>query len=175
MDRLALIEKLFAAYPSTTPSAATFAVYLEVLAEIPLGELNTVVLQCIREGGAFPPAAGQVYERWRTLTAPAQLGVSDAWGMVQSEIRRVGSWGKPEFSDPVVGRVVAQMGWLELCQSENGMADRAHFMRLYGDLLTRNEQLARLSPASRQLADHHRGQLTQVGAFVTGLLPDRSN
>lgn len=175
MDRLGLIEKLFAAYPSATPSEATFAVYLEALADIPLHELGVVVLQCVREGNGFPPSAGQVFERWRTLTAPSQLGVSDAWGMVQAEIRRVGSWGKPEFADPLVTRVVATMGWLELCQSETGMADRAHFMKLYGDLLVRDEQAARLSPEARQLSVQHNGGLTHISAYLPTRKPQGDN
>jgi len=161
-----VIEKLFAAYPNTTAPKATLAVYLEVLADIPIAELHTAVMQCVHEGHAFPPSAGQVFERWRTLTTPAELGVSDAWGQVQSEIRRVGSWGKPEFDDPIVARVVATMGWLELCQSETGMADRAHFMKLYGDLLARGQLVSRLTPAARQLSVAS-GGLTHISNYLS--------
>lgn len=166
MDRLELVEKLFAAYPNTTPSEVTFGVYVEILADIPLDDLNTVILQCIREGGAFPPSAGQLRERWRTLTQPAQLAITDAWAMVMAEMRRVGSWGTPAFADPLVDRVVRAMGWLTLCQSEDGMADRAHFLKLYGDLLARGEQASRLTPEARQLAERHQGALTHISAYL---------
>lgn len=158
------LARLFAAFPNTAITEETLAAYTEALADIPPAELLVVVKQCLREC-KFLPTIAELFERWRTLTQPAGLPVTDAWSMVQAEIRRIGSWGVPDFADPLVARVVRAMGWLTLCQSEDAMADRAHFLKLYGDLLARGEREQRLTPEARQLAERA-GRLTHISAYL---------
>ena len=43
----------------------------------------------------------------------------------------------PKFKDPLIQKAVDIMGWKELCLSENQVADRAHFMKIYDKLVER--------------------------------------
>lgn len=60
MNKLELLENLFAAFPSSHPTQQTFNVYLEALENVPVEELAVAVKQIIRDGGAFPPSAGDL-------------------------------------------------------------------------------------------------------------------
>jgi hypothetical protein len=61
----------------------------------------------------------------------------EAWGDVGSEIRRVGAYGEPQFTDPVAAECVRLMGWRNLCLGTNDAADRARFVELYDGLAVR--------------------------------------
>lgn len=69
-----------------------------------------------------------------SLALHKQRHSSDAWGEVNEQMARAGSYGQPKFTDPLTERVVKIMGWSNLCRSENESADRAHFMRMYDQL-----------------------------------------
>lgn len=160
MDKLSVIQKLFAAYPNTTAGTATYAVYLEVLAEIPGEELNVVVMQCIREAGSFPPSAGQVFERWRNMHSPVSPDLAaQGWLSVQRALRDPATYSPtpegpmPKFRDPIVAKAVEALGWHNLRLSENQVADRAQFVRFY-EMFARSESAEqRLSLEYRQLRE----------------------
>lgn len=156
MDKLMVIQKLFAAYPNTTASAATHAVYLEVFEEVPVEELHAVVMQCVREGGGFPPSAGQVFERWRTMhSAVTPDHAAEGWLSVQKAMHDPNTYSPdpegppPKFKDPLVQRAVAALGWHALRMSENQMADRAQFLKLY-------EAFARNAAAEERLSKEYK-------------------
>lgn len=67
MNKLDLLEKLFAAFPSSHPTQRTFDTYLEALENVPAERLDAAVTQLIRDGGAFPPSAGDLIK----ATSPA--------------------------------------------------------------------------------------------------------
>lgn len=76
-----------------------------------IAEIRTAVLEQL-EGGLRSP--------------------EDAWGDVVNAIRFVGTYNPPPaFADPLVGFVVERMGWRDLCQTSNSVADRARFCELY--------------------------------------------
>jgi len=68
------------------------------------------------------------------------LLAADAWGEVIAQIRSVGSWGQPVFKNKVIEQTVDRMGWKELCLSENQVADRAHFLKIFETLMTRENK-----------------------------------
>lgn len=165
MDKLEIVQKLFAAYPNTTASAATFAVYLEVLAELTPEQLNTVVMQCIREGGSFPPSAGQVMQKWHAATAQPTEGAERGWLSVQMAMRDPHNYVPepspfvPNFRDPLVGKVVAAMGWYNLRMSEQPRVDQAQFVRMYNAFVERASIERNFSTEYKQLQSNHTNQL----------------
>lgn len=165
MDKLAIIQKLFAAYPNTTASAATFAVYLEVLAELTAEQLNTVVMQCIREGGSFPPSAGQVMQKWQAAIAPPTEGAERGWLSVQMAMRDPLNYVPepspfvPNFRDPLVAKVVAAMGWYNLRMSETPRVDQAQFTKMYNAFAERAAAERNFSTDYKQLQSSHTHQL----------------
>lgn len=169
MDKLTAIQKLFAAYPNTTASTATFAVYLEVFEDVPVEELHAVVMQCIREGGNFPPSAGQVFERWRNMHSPVSPDLAaQGWLSVQRAMRDPNTYSPtpegpmPKFRDPIVTKAVEALSWHSLRISENPRTDQAQFERLYRMFAEQEAREQRLSPEFRQLRDDNKRAVDEL-------------
>jgi hypothetical protein len=64
------------------------------------------------------------------VTGRARTGL-DAWGDVKRAIGSVGRYRQPAFADPLVARCVEAIGWVAICDSEDEMVERAHFVRAY--------------------------------------------
>lgn len=79
----------------------------------------------------------------RSYAIPENIIAGKAWGEVLSKISSVGSFGYPQFSDPLISEVVACIGWKSMCLSENIAIERAHFLKVYDSLAARkrNEKL----------------------------------
>lgn len=173
MDELEFIlAQLFSAYANAKIDEGTVAVYTRLLRDIPPADLQAVVDQCIAES-KFLPTVAEIRERYHALTRTmGTLTASDAWGQVKAEIRRIGSWGVPEFDDPVIAKVVRNMGWLELCTSESPEGvDRAQFERAYNEIVNRGEQVQKLLPGAREMVEKRIAGGLQ---HISGYLPQRA-
>lgn len=142
-----MLELLAAAYPDRADkiSGATMEIYLRCLHDLPFEALQIALLNHITSNKWFPTVA-----ELRQLALEAMPGgraptALEAWGEVTKLIVGVGSYKpQPKFSHPAIDKAVSAMGWIEICRSENQVADRAHFLRMYetychrlqGDLLT---------------------------------------
>lgn len=175
-DITPIIRKLIAAFPHANASTETVGVYVQYLADIPLDHLKVVIDQCIMEN-EFLPTVHKIRDRYIAMLTPERLSAVDAWGLVLKQFLQVGHTGQPEFDDPVVASVVKGMGWRELCLSENQMADRAHFMKLYEQQADRHQSHYRESNAARLLTEQLREQrsngLKAIGSIVDNALPKR--
>jgi hypothetical protein len=170
MNIESIIAQLISAYPNSEATVETIAVYDRLLRHIPAGELQIIVDQCIVECKFFPTVA-EIMERYRaTVHVDARITAADAWQEVTRAFWEVGYTGTPNFS-PITARVVASLGWRELCMSENQMADRAHFMRMYDQIVERNEREQRLLPQTKALTERHRdaGELTSLRALLSDM------
>jgi len=65
---------------------------------------------------------------------------ADAWSEVLLVVSRVGCYGQPEFSHPAIGRAVDGIGWRSICMSENIGIERAHFFKIYDQIVQREEK-----------------------------------
>lgn len=128
------------------------------LEDVPNGLAVAVVDQYATDGNRFPPPVGLIRQQALVLAAPAGAAPSpeQAWEEVQAKIRSVGldlmrlafcgpdcpgrdceHHQLPTFSHPAIDAVVAGLGWRSLCESSEPMADRAHFLRMYGSAVER--------------------------------------
>lgn len=167
-DIMPTIRKLLAAFPHANASEETLGVYVQYLADIPLDHLKVVVDQVIMES-EFLPTVAKIRERYIGMITPERLSASDAWGLVLKQIVRVGHIGTPAFDDPVLERVVKGMGWRDLCLSENQMADRAHFIKLYNESADRQAREYGESSATKRLTAQHRDNrsgLKSIGSII---------
>ena len=63
----------------------------------------------------------------------------EAWQEVLGEISRIGSWGRPKFSDILIEKSVDAIGWKYICMSTNIMVERAHFFKVYETYINRDK------------------------------------
>lgn len=147
-----VVGALAAAFPHAQITEDTLRVYVAALADIPLDVLEVAANQCLAECEFFPTVA-RLRDTALSLTTDLERQPTPfaAWGEVVEAVRRVGYYREPTFSTPLISKAVSIMGWKELCLSDNGVADRAHFVKVYEQLLNRERQGVRLLPESRHM------------------------
>ena len=169
IPNMPIIKQLFFAYPSAAIAPEAILLYARLLADIPAADLQTVVDQAIAES-KFLPTVAELRDLHRRLTGTiARQSSVEAWADVQQQIRRTGHSGAPKFDNELTRRVVAAMGWRNICMSETPGVDRAQFMRMYEQLADRADGLQKLLPGSRNLAERSLGGLQPLGVIIPQL------
>ena len=111
-----------------------------------LGDLDPVlakaaIIKVCRESDFFPSVA-------RIVAAAEELDprneklptAAEAWEEVERLIIQFGPYRAPVYSCDLVRRAVRAIGWLQLCCSENPAADRAHFLKLYESMRSKQKE-----------------------------------
>jgi hypothetical protein len=106
----------------------------------------------LRQTRKFLPTIPEIRELAAEIVGGHLPDGDEAWGEVMDQIRAVGSSASPSFSHDAIAKVVHAMGWRELCASDNQVADRAHFLRLYGSARQRLDRERQVSADVRELA-----------------------
>lgn len=150
----ALIKRvgmLAAAYPSVALNEANIKVYVRALWDIPLTVLDVVIDQAIAIK-KFMPVPAELVELAHDLSVKKHLTGFEAWSIVQAAASRIGCWNpRPEFGDPLITRAVDCLGWRQICLSDNPIADRAHFVNVFEQLVRQEKNEALLLPAAREM------------------------
>jgi hypothetical protein len=147
-----LVGQLLAAYHTGTKvDAKTVEVYAHDLADLP-PQACALAVKTLRQTSRFLPSIAEVRQATAEITGGHLPDGDEAWGEVQRQIKQTGYYGKPRFSHPAIAATVRAMGWQDLCASENGVADRAHFLAMYGTARRRLERERQVDPAVRELA-----------------------
>jgi hypothetical protein len=170
-NTLTVLKQLFACYPNTEVNKHATLMYVRLLQDIDPADLQTVVDQAVATC-KFLPTIAELRDMYHTLHHVGRLTYGEAWELVQKEIRRIGSYSKPQFSDETTARVVAAMGWKELCMSEDQGRDRAQFRDMYNALVTRSDTTEKLLPQARAFAEQ-RGLIPMQN--ILGALTDSRN
>jgi len=135
-------------------------------------EVATVALQRLIATSKFPPTIAEMRESIATVQYPSLPDAGDAWGEVNDAIRNYGYYRQAEalasMREPV-RLAVERMGWRDLCMSENGMADRAHFLRIYESMEKRTKE-QNLLPAALKDTIAKIGQAMTNGTDKTRLV-----
>jgi len=144
-------------YPVLDGEHNTVDVLLDLLGDLDSSIFWMALKSCCAEARQFAPSAGEIRAKAAELAGRAS-GLPDAveaWGAVMDYLRsrRV----SPAFEHPVTQKVVQAMGGTTvLGLSENNVADRAHFLKMF-------EQTA--TSALREVSD-----LPQVSGYIEAQL-----
>lgn len=118
--------------------------YLQMLADIPADTLQAAVYTLLNTS-KYPPTIADIREKAEEITGiatgSANYSAGMAWESVQRAIRKVGGYGRPKFTDPICAKVVAQIGWMDLCMTpvEMTTALRSQFIKMYEREAARDE------------------------------------
>lgn len=149
-----LVGVLAACFPTVQMSASSVNAYVSMLKDIPREVLRATVEQCIAESEFLPTIARLRDKAFLLMSDVAHLPTPfEAWGIVIQEVRRTGFYRSPKFEQALIARAVECIGWQELCMSENHVADRAHFVKVYEALVRRAIQDAKALPSARLLQE----------------------
>lgn len=172
-----VLAVLASAFPANKVSSETIKIYQLTLHDIPVDVLENACLHLVATNKFFPTVS-----EIRDTAHNIMLGMHkipsafEAWEEVQRQISLCGDYyryqivaRKPEYSHPLVEKAVSIMGYRQLCESENLVADRAHFFKVYESLFQRAVSEIKTLPSVRKFTDQY--QLTNDQIV---LLPSQS-
>ena len=119
-------------------------VWHELLKEYPY-ELVMLSSQKHIKSSKFAPTIHDIIDGISEYENIGKIDAITAWGMVVRAIRNYGYYRQVEALNSMpedVAKIVENMGWQNLCMSENDMADRAHFTKAYEAYNKREKQIA---------------------------------
>jgi hypothetical protein len=165
------LAALRAAYPRQTITAKQYRemikLWTEILEDVPGEALMVAVKAWISGDSPWMPSVGQV--RQAALDLAPRTGAPKTAGDAWEEVRRALGRGEHGYrkghyrwSGELVERAFDGVGgWRYFNQAliDSVMADRAHFMRIYNDLLEREEKARREAPV---VAAYRRALLAQA-------------
>lgn len=147
--------------------------FYQLLADVPLDLLKNAALRHMTISRFFPDES-ELREAATALSAGPLPSAVEAWGEVLDAMARAEHYcfvdhvDVPQFANPITARLVASLGWRNLCLSENGIADRARFIESYEQLAARHENEQRLPPQLQAGAQVPRQLIASVAARLTG-------
>ena len=156
----AMMDKLQIAYNKNL-SPETWEIYNEMMADIP-DELGLrAAMKCMAEN-KFMPTIAELRHAAAEIGTAGILPAEVAWEEVAKQIRYVGNYGSPKFSQPLIAKVVEMMGWRNLCFSEQPAIDRAQFIKYYNTYRERKVQDLVIPQAVKELGERLSMQKTKA-------------
>lgn len=129
-------------------------VYADLLADLDITDLKAATRQHLATS-PHPPTIADLRRLCAQVSAPAMPDWGEAWRELLDQIGRVGSYGAPSWSHPVIAEAVRQFGpWREVCAMEIDQTptNRAQFRQIYEAIAGRAQCTAALLPEVRALA-----------------------
>lgn len=132
-----------------TPTAAVWEMMLSDMTY----ETAQRALVKVMTTAKFFPTIAEIREAAMATSGNQLPSAEEAWNEVESEIRRVGSYGEPKFSNAVITKAVDSLGgWVRLCRSEEPPGvERAHFVRFYTSFAARENERQNCATLLEQL------------------------
>lgn len=165
MNLRTIVSQLFASYPNVTINDLTIAAYLDWLKRIPPKDIEATIAQVMIDSPVFLPPAPQLFATWQRLAQPDIPTAAEGWASVSKALKEVGSWGTPNFTNPITAQVVKAIGWKTLCASEDEMADRAHFLKMYDSIAKRQTDTMRQLPETQRMIANHQ-ELREITGMI---------
>ncbi len=161
-ETVKLIGILTAIFPNHL-SADGVRAYANLLEDVPAVVLKVAMEQCAKDCKFFPSVA-EIRDRAMKISTVGPENAAEAWEDVMIAIKRDGFYKQPKFENSITQRAVAAMDWQALCSSENTIADRAHFMKIYDQLIEPVKQESRLVPNAKALRAEMNNERRQISA-----------
>lgn len=152
----------FKAWTTTEQLTIARKLYHRMWRDIDGHLLEAATDQWLSTARPFHPSPGELRDLALTLVSGDEKSPDEAWIEVLEAIRRVGSYGKPQWSCDLIERTVKAFGWSELCMTETDKMSYARdsFMKIYkaqaarrhdGNLMLPNvkDAIARLAESKR--------------------------
>ena len=117
-----------------TKSDTSMDIWFSLIGDIPFEDCKNAVTQLMATSNFFPSAA-EIRKLCSQMEHPEIPGIDDAWGMVLKAVRRYGYMQEAEALESLpepCRTVVRNIGWQNICRSENIMTERAFFRDSYG-------------------------------------------
>lgn len=157
-------------YPRETllPNNQAVELWYRQLSDIPYNIAEVALNQWVATN-KWSPSIADIRETANGIQNDEKFDWGEGWAQVQHAIRYYGYYSQQkalESMDEITRQAVQQMGWKNICMSENEAADRANFRMIYERLAERRKQDAQIPERLHQLIDQMRTE--QVGRLEGG-------
>lgn len=144
-----ILAVLAASYPKFEVDDLKVKVWHEMLCDLEYSVVNIAIKKLIMQN-TFPPAIAEVRKAVTEITNPKCLTAAEAWGEVLRAVKNYGHYRAKEAIaslSPTTAQVVKYIGWDEICLSEEPEIIRAHFLKMYDQIVAREQERQLLPPA----------------------------
>ena len=149
-------------WPEKDKEELTISLWSKMLADTEFYIAEAAIEKFIAES-VYPPTIADVRARIADITVFREKTAIEAWGDVMHAIRRWGHWNIEEAMNYLTGttkKVVKSIGFRTLCMSENEMADRAHFLKVYEVLAKRDREESLMLQSTKDVMQRLHGDKT---------------
>lgn len=154
------------------PNPQAMELWFRELADIPFPVAEAVLRKWVATN-KWSPSIAEIRELTAGLVNGEQMTWGEAWEKALNAVRRYGSYNKEkalDSLDPLTRKCVENIGYFELCRSENIMVERAHFQKIF-EVYAKRELTDQRLPASlvqaigQMRADRIEGGFMKLGAI----------
>ena len=147
-------------WPEAGKEDALITLWTKMLADVTYDVVEAAVEKYMSES-IYPPTIADIRARIADITIIREKTGIEAWGDVKHAIRKYGTYREADamkYLGGVAQKVVEAIGFRTLCMSENEMADRAHFLKVYDVMAYRERQDALLPDSTRAIMNRLQGE-----------------
>lgn len=162
-ELLSMWSLLLAEYPESGKTDSKevlqmrFALFAQLAEELQWDVFKASIMQHIHSSKWFPKVS-EIREIAMKLMQGSEETAGESWGRLVELIRRHGWNDPPKLKDARMKKCVDAMGgWQYLCRSENAMADRAHYLKIFDTIAARDRDERMLLPEARKVMQLHSG------------------
>jgi hypothetical protein len=153
--QIASALKTFYVRDNFLPNNEAMTLWYEELKDIPYQIARPVTHKWVQTN-KFPPTIAEIREMAAGMAGEPTLDWNDGWEQVTRAIRKYGYINESEAlesMDEITRKCVKQMGWMNICTSDNIVADRANFRMAFQSLAERKKKESQMSLELRQIME----------------------
>lgn len=123
------------------PNQQAMELWFRELCDIPF-DVAEMALRKWVSNNKWSPSIADIREMTSGIVHGDPMSWGESWEKALNAVRKYGSYNKGaalDSLDPITRKCVESIGYLELCMSENIMADRAHYQRVF-EIFSKREQ-----------------------------------
>lgn len=147
-DCIKLLTIIKAVFPNFTglSNEISIGIWYEMIGELNYNEASIAVKRHLAVS-KFPPTVNDILTAVADNSPSGMQTAAEAWNSVLEAIRKYGQYQIADALDSLQEptKSIMRNQFRDVCQSENIMADRAHFMKMY-DTYVKRDQSERLLP-----------------------------
>ena len=123
------------------PNKQAMELWFRELCDIPFDVAEMALRKWVATN-KWSPSIADIREMTSGIVNGDPMTWGESWEKALNAVRRFGSYNKMaalDSLDPLTRKCVENIGYIELCMSENIMADRAHYQRIF-EVYSKREQ-----------------------------------
>lgn len=150
--KFAMFMKTVYSKDNVMPNEAAMEIWFRMMKHLPINPVMAALQKWVATN-KWPPTIADIIQGVDDITQEKIPSWEEGWKEVCKAIMKYGYTGEEEALDSmsrITRRCVINLGWRNLCLSENAIADRANFRNCYEIMAKRETEDRMLPPALKE-------------------------